>query len=175
MMGRRFRRKLESTLYAFTSIVLSSNAGYSQAYDDFDKTDDGALQLSTDESSSVKQKVWDPSVVALWSGKLDPNTAKVNFPFGNPTEASASDVASFAEKLLKTGTPALPRAGVTLNFLDQVVSTLETDGFLVNRVPMKRVDVPPEGLDYTPYELCFGAGRGTAPGTYFGTGWSSTL
>lgn len=177
-MGTRFKRKLESTLYAFTSIVLSSAVGFETGNRDFRFSRDDATDLTTNEVgiTTGNKKFWDPSVLALWSGKLNPSDATVStFPGSTTSSGTESNTTQFAQRLLRTGTPALPREGTSLVFLDDVVSALETEGFLASRLPLKRVDVPPENLAYTPYELCFGAGRGTTPNTYFGTGWSSTL
>lgn len=185
-MGVRFRRKLESTLHAFTAIVLSSAAGFKT--DEANRAIDFNLEGATDKETNMtnssssdsiftgEQKLWDPSVLALWSGKLDPSNAKTTLGFvpGRGEATINPSAEEFAFTLLKNGTPALPR-GATLEFLYRVLNQLETDEFLSSRISLKRVDIPPENMSYRPHEICFGAGRGTKSGTYFGTGWSSTL
>lgn len=169
---------------AITCCILSSKWGFLEG-----KPDDlqGAWSLQdADSIGEVADRInyiYDPTVLALWSGKLDPETGKIGSDVMFKTTPKASQ---YAKYLLASGVPALPRAegDRSYEFVQRVFGKIVDGGFFSGRVALRRLDgdVEPSMLAYVPEEICFGPGKGATtdaggrdPLEYFGTGWSTTM
>lgn len=143
--------------------ILSSRYGYEK----------GLSAASTVSPSGDETLTFDPSVLALWNGKLEPQGATL--PDGQ-LFSTTKDAAKYAVRLLQTGAPTIE--GPTKKILVQIIKGIADKGFWKDRISLKRHDggVEESMLSYEPYHLYFGAGRGQqSPKEYFGTGWSTTL
>ena len=158
---------------AVTCCILSSRWGFKQG-----KPADIAAPAAGNQRA-VGDLLFDPSVLALWSGKLDPETGDL----GSGMFRTTPNAAKYAKYLLASGTPALPQKDGSYSFVKQVFGQVFLAGFCETRVALRRIDgdVEPSMLSYTPEEVCFGPGKGTSrddgdePLEYFGTGWSTTM
>lgn len=166
---------------AIACCVLSSKGGFVAA----GYPDALGLKAPSKVNSNIGRNDghwWDPTVLALWSGNVDPQTAEAA-TFADPF-AKRVTAASYAQKLLESGVPALPREDKSYLFLRKVFDSFE-DAFPSDaRLALRRIDADyePSMLAYRVPEISFGPGKGkeTVAGTdtpleYFGTGWSTTM
>lgn len=175
---------------AVACCILSSDSGYQQSAPKQGSADYAALRNATRAvpaggsgpipAPRTGQSYWDPSVLALWSGKLDPVTAELD---GASMFTTAPRASLLAQRLLKAGVPSLPRADDSYAFVQMVFKKVVASGFFSSRLALRRLDgdIEPSMLNYVPEEICFGPGSGDIGGVtddereYFGTGWSTTL
>lgn len=161
---------------ALVRIVLSSQKGYDAGVF---KTTPGTAESPTSTSGGSQLGItFDPSVMALWTGKLSTNAAaKENDLFTSGKFASEQQVSEYAENLLRNGTPSLPDEDKVKAFvrivLDGVSDVVKWD----ERLILKRLDqeIDETMLSYIPRDICFGPGNDDSKESYYGTGWNVTL
>lgn len=173
LLTRAFRR-----VNAVTCCILSSKWGYNVG------RRRGKEELpSLMEDEDGKKRIYDPTVLALWAGKVNPEDTKTE---GGQMFQITPNAAKYGQALLTTGVPSLPTADLSYTFVEQVFEDLKKKsrgGFFPERVALRRVDgdIEPSMLTYVPEEICFGPGMGNRRGKdekpveYFGTGWSTTM
>lgn len=161
---------------AVTCCILSSRWGFIQG-----RPQDLAIPPAGGQGGAILDLLYDPTVLALWSGKLDPTTGRLG---ADSMFRTTPNAAKYAKHLLAAGVPALPRADQSYGFVKQVFRSVFDADFCKSRVALRRIDgdVEPSMLSYTPEEICFGPGQGETynldtkePLEYFGTGWSTTM
>ena len=123
--------------------------------------------------------IYDPTVLALWSGKLDPETGKIGSDVMFKTTPKASQ---YAKYLLASGVPALPRAegDRSYEFVQRVLGRLSTVVF--SRVGLRSApdgDVEPRCSPRPRRTAGLGKGATTDAGgenpLEYWTGWSTTM